>query len=573
MNKRIGIILVVVAVVAAAGFYFLNVSKKEDAGSYAAFLPQDTLATVSLTHLKKISDTFADSPLGHLLTKETMGGILNELQVEAQAIATYNKTYDDMVELMNNPVFLSVFGDDTALAVLSPDLARLKGDPQGELERSMVVFATTAVSGALESFAKLIMSDTVTTEVVDNVTLTKIEVAKDDVIYGSAAKGTVLLSYAPQTIVACLAAEASELTLENTASFLAAKEYWQSIEAETVYSRMFVNSDALRNLLAGAEESEISYVAQYLEGITYFSSLTYQQGEDLRSDSRAGFVPGKLHPALQAALEEQAAVNTSLNLLNENTLIYDWSSSLSAEVMLHSLAAGDKQEFAELDNVVQQELGLSFEQLLQSIGPQYGFVVNQIVNSGFFPVPKVVAFVEVRDREQATTVYNAIREKINQTGFAEEQHVEADGQTISYWSVLPGEATQLAMVLTPTMLYAANGKSVLVDMLSQLVDSTKIGAPAAASLGDELKSQVEAAGLGAVVVYPARLGNELQDVAGWLFSTLAATQGVSASKLGEEIINMLLAYEVVAMTTKLTPEHGDWHSIIKRQHQAATTTN
>ena len=573
MNKRVGIILAVVAVVATAGFYLLNVSKKEDAGSYAAFLPQDTLATVSLTHLQKISDTFADSPLGHLLAKETMGGILQELEVEGQVVATYNKTYDDMVALMNNPAFLSVFGDDTALAILSPDLARLKGDPQSEIERSVVVFATTAVSGALESFAKLIMSDTVTTEVVDNVNLTKIEVDDGEIIYGAAVKGTVLLSYAPQTIVACLEAEGSELTLEKSAPFLAAKQYWQSIEAETVYSRMFVNSDALMGLLAGAEESEVSYMASYLEGITYFSSLTYQQGEELRSDSRAGFEPGNLHPALQAALDEQAEQNTSLNLLNEKTLIYDWSSSLSAEVMRHSLAAGDEQEIAELDTVIQQELGMSFAQLLQAVGPQYGFVVNQIVNSGFFPVPKVVAFVEVRDSTQATTLFNTMREKISQTGFAEEQKVEANGQTVYYWSVLPGEATQLAMVLTPTMLYAANGKSVLVDMLNQGIDATTIGAPVAASLGDELKSQVEAAGLGTFIVYPARLGKELQDVAGWLFSTLTATQGVSASKLGEEIINMMLAYEVVAMTTTLTAEHGDWRCTLKRKQHTVATAN
>ncbi|MBM9512314.1 hypothetical protein [Desulfogranum marinum] len=573
MNKRIGIILVVVAVVAAAGFYVLNVSKKEDAGSYAAFLPQDTLATVSLTHLNKISDTFADSPLGHLLAKETMGGILNELQVDGQAVATYDKTYDDMVALMNNPAFLSVFGDDTALAVLSPDLARLKGEPQREIERSMVVFATTAVSGALDSFAKLIMSDTVTTEVIDNLTLTKIEVSDGEIIYGVAAKGTVLLSYAPQTILACLTAAESEVTLENAASFLAAKQYWQSIEAETVYSRMFVNSDALMSLLARAEEDEISSIAKYLEGITYFSSLTYQLGQDLHSDSRAGFEPGKLHPALQAALEQQVEANTSLNLLNENTLIYDWSSSLSAEVMLHSFAAGDEQELDQFETVIQQELGLSFAQLLQAIGPQYGFVVNQIVNSGFFPLPKVVAFVEVRDSTQATAVFNTIREKINQTGFAEEKTVEANGQTVYYWSVLPGEATQLAMVLTPTMLYAANGKSVLVDLLNQGGALTMIGAPVAASLGDALKNQVEAAGLGTFIVYPARLANELQDVAGWLVSTLAATQGVSASRLGEEIINLMLAYEVVAMTTKLTPEHGDWHCTIKSKQPVAATEN
>ncbi|PID72267.1 MAG: hypothetical protein CSB34_03005 [Desulfobulbus propionicus] len=568
MNKRIVTILVVVMLAAGAGVYGMKFFRSGEQVSYAAYLPQDTIATISLTHLKELKATFATSPLGKFLAKDTMAAILDELQAQPETITNYNKAYDDVAEVMHNPAFLSVFGDDTSLGILPPNVAALDATPEEEVKRSLVVFATTAASGALESFAKLVVSDSVSTEQVEGKKLTKIRVDEQVTIYGVADSGTVLLSYNPQTLVRCLQIKESGQTLATTSAFQAAEAFWQKGQAGTVYSRSFVNPVSLQKLFEGAEATEAKDIAAYLNGFTFIASLSFAQGDTLYSDSKAGFVKEQLHEWIKAAIDDQVDANNTLHLLTESSLLYDWSSALSPEMMLSSFKAGDAKQAEELDLMMQQNLGVSLEELFSAIGPQYGFLIQDIVNTGVFPVPKMVAFVEARDRQKMHMIFDALRKQINHSGFTQEQQLDAGGQTVYYWSLLPGEATQLSMMLTENMLYVANGSSALKDIALSGSPHDKLSPAVAAKLGKAFSAQVEAGGFGTLMLYPAQLAQDLQEVAQWLFNTLSATQGVSAFRLGQEILKLMEAYEVLGVTSSLNDESAESQFILKKLPQS-----
>lgn len=556
MKKVLGILLCLV-VVGGGVFYYLNTTPTADQQHYAGYLPQNTVATVSLTNLNHLADTFPNTALGHFLSKETMAQLMAEFGAEPRQVQEYEEFYDRVAAVMTNPAFRTVFGDDAIVALLPPDPDRLRENPAEELKRSLMIFATTGVSGALETFAKLVMSEEVSSETVGELELTRVNLEEDEVVYGYAEHGTVLLAYAPESIATCVAVSRSGGTLLDQKFFAEAKAFWQPVPVETTFSRMFVNVPILKSLLEKSGEQEVELVSRYLQGIAYGASVLYAQEDVLEVRSRAGYSLDQLNKVTKSLFTSLAEENTALNLLGANTLVYQWASSLNAEMIRETLEVADAEGYRQTQARVKKELGVSIEELLQAIGPQYGGVVNEIVNAGFFPVPKMVLFLEIRDQQLAEQILATLRRKVAQSGIAEEQHLEVGEATVYYWPVLPGEATQPAVVLTDGMLYFANGKASLVNLLEDSQERAKLSEAVASELGEELSSRLMASNYESFVMYPAQLAEEVGGMLDWLTGLLAASRGTSLQAFSEEILALMRSTEVVVVTSEITGEYAD----------------
>ena len=55
---------------------------------------------------------------------------------------------------------------------------------------------------------------------------------------------------------------------------------------------------------------------------------------------------------------------------------------------------------------------------------------------------------------------------------------------------------------------------------------------------------------------PARLATEVKDAADWLAGMMAATKGVSAEKLKQEILTLMHSIEVVTATSDIQKDHA-----------------
>ena len=560
MKKRAGIILCLVAV-CAAGLYFL-MQKKTVSGQYARYLPQDAVGTVNLTHLNTVTDSFAASALGRFLAKDTIHAVLQEMGAQPKEIAEYDRLYDAVAEVTANPAFRAVFGDDATLALLSPDRKGLAQNPAETLRQSLVVVAQTSAAGALDLLTRLIKDATISRETVDGLDLVKIIVDKTQVIYGYAEGKTVLLGYAPTALKACVAAAKSDASLDKAALFKEANTFWQPYPDATTYTRMYLNLPLAADFLKTSTVPEIKESGEMLQGVDSMFSVTYGTEQGLESRGRSGYRYDQLHALVKSAVDA-AGANQTLSLLKEQTMAYNWASSLRPEMIVKSLAANEK-EYREIDGKVRQMLGVSVDELGRAFGPQYGGVLDDIVRAALFPLPKMTLFVGIRDRKIAETALTGLRRTIAGAGMIGEEREQVAGQTIYFWPVLADEAAQPAIVVTDSMLYLATSKQPLKDILTGKTAPDVLAAPVTQNLGAELGERVAKANFGSFVLYPQRMSRQTGETIDWLAGILATTKKISVSRLNRELVQLMRSTELVAATSHLGKERADWTMTVRR---------
>lgn len=569
MKKIVGIILCC-AVIGGVGTYLL-MQKKGAASQYARYLPQDAVASVSLTHLNKITDGFTATALGRFLAKDTVHAILQELRVNQEDIDQYDRVHDSVAEVMTNPAFRTVFGDDSTLALLQPDRQLLGRDPAAALRASLVVVAATPASGALDLFGRLVAGKDLTKETVDGLQLTRIVIDPHQTIYGLTDGQTVLLAYAPAALKACMAARQTEASLEKAAAFQAASAFWQPFPFATTYSRVFLNTSVLADLLKTANLPELKQSGDLLQGMEAAVSITYGTAQGLESRARTRYRYDQLHPLVKSAIDAATKTNSTLHLLRESILAYSWASSLRPELFRQTFAS-TAQEGQRADAEARRVLGVSIDDLGKAIGPQYGGVLDDIVKTGLFPVPKMTLFLGIRDRRIAETAVNGIRRTIAGYGVASEEQEAVAGSTLYSWSLLPGEVVQPAMVLTDTMFYLATSKQALKEILTAPGPPAALAAPVATKLGPELGDRIGRANFGSFIIYPQRMSRQTGEMIDWVAGILATTKNISISRLNREMVQLLQSTELIAATSDLTREQADWSLTLRAAPPQAAGT-
>ena len=561
MKKIVGIILCLAAV-CGAGVYFYTQQNAGPAGQYARYLPQDVLATANLTHINTLTDRFPATAAGHLADKETIHAVLQEMRAGEQAIARYDAMYDNIAKVMTNPAFRAVFGEDATVALLPPDRQVFAKDPLEAFRQSMVVLAETEVSGALDMFTGLISGKTVAKETVDGLELTRITLEPDQVIYGYADKKIVLLAYTPAVIKTCLATRKTETSLEQAPGFTQARAFWQPYPAEKTYSRVYMNNAAIAPLLLASENADIKQGGAYLQGIDYGYSVTFATAQGVENRARSTYHYDQLHPMIKNAVDSVSKSNQSLHLLKANSLAYNWSSSLQPEMILKTLAA-DSGDLESADATIRESFGVSLKDLAAAVGPQYGGVLDEIVNAGLFPIPKMVLFLGIRDRKIVDKALDRLRKKIAEYGIAGEEEERVGNSTIYSWPVLPGDAAQPAVVVTDSMLYLANNKQMLKEALTANTAADTLAEPVKAQLGPQLSERFQRANVGSFVMYPERMSAQVGDLMDWVTGILSTSKNLSLSRLSREIVQLMKSTEFITVTTDISKEKGDWSMVVK----------
>lgn len=567
-NKKIALILCCVVIVAIGASLLLG-KKGAAAARYARYLPQDAVASVSLTHLNSLTDGFTATALGRFLAKDTVHAILQELRVDQRDIDQYDQIHDTVAEVMTNPAFRTVFGDDSTLALLQPDRQLLGRDPAAALRASLVVVATTPASGALDLFGRLVAGKDLTRETVDGLQLTRIVIDPHQTIYGLTDGQTVLLAYAPAALKACMAARQADSSLEKLATFQAATAFWQPFPFATTYSRVFVNTGLLADLLKYASLPELKQSGELLQGMEGAVSITYGTAQGLESRARTRYHYDQLHPLVKSAIDA-ATTNSTLHLLRDSNLAYSWASSLRPELFRQTFAS-TAQEGQRADTELRRVLGVSVDELGQAIGPQYGGVLDDIVRTGLFPVPKMTLFVGIRDRRIAETAVNSLRRTIAGYGLASEEQEAVAGNTIYSWPLLPGEVAQPAMVLTDSMFYLATSKQALKEILTAPGPPAALAAPVATMLGPELGDRIGRANFGSFLIYPQRMSRQTGEMIDWVAGILATTKNISIARLNREMVQLLQSTELIAATSDLGREQADWSLTLRSAPPQAAT--
>lgn len=553
------------------GVYFV-LSKGGKNNEYAQYLPQDTVASLNLLHLGKMTDTFAATALGRFLAKDTMHAMISELGGTAKDLAGYDQIFNGVADVMTSPAFRAVFGEDAAVALLSVEGAGLQANSVKALRDALVVVSRTTVAGALDVFSRMVKNAAISREVVDGLELTKVVIEPQQVLYGYTEGKMVFLAYSPGAIKRCLlVADKGGRRLEKAEGFRAAVAYWQAVSQEKTYSRLFINPQSLGQLLAGGSIPELKQSADMLQGIDAIYSINYAGEQGFESRARSTYSYDQLHAMVKSAIDATTHPNPTLFLLREKSLAYSWASSLRPELITRTLAE-NSLEYQQADASLRSVLGVGIDELGKAFGPQYGGVLDDIVRAALFPAPKMTFFVSLRDRIIARKVVDALRAKIAENGMVKEEQEQVGGFTVYCWPLLPDKDAQPALAMTDTMLYLATSKRALKEVLQSTAKVDNLAQPVSAQLGAPLAERVVRANTGSLVMYPQRMSQQAGDTLDWLGGILATTKNISLTRLNQEVVRLLQSTEIVAATSDLSREQADWSMTLRKAPAQADAT-
>lgn len=561
MKKRV--ILLLGLVVLGTGLFFA-LRRGGESNEYARYLPQETVMSLNLTHLGAVTDAFTSTALGRFLAKETIHAIINEAGGGAKEIADYDRTFDGVAGVMTNPAFRAVFGEDTAVALLAPEKGGLGNNPVETLRASLVVVARTSVAGAVDLFGRMLgKKANLTHEVIDDLELTKLVLESGDVLFGYTEGKMVFLTYSPAAIKRCLlAADKGSKRLEDEASFLQALGFWQMATPEQTYVRLYINPRQLETLLRDSNKTEIKQAGEMLQGMDGFASLTYTSEQGVESRARSTYRYEQLHPMVKSAVDAATSPNPTLFLLKENSLAYNWASSLRPELLTRALAENDLSR-QQLDTTLRRELGVGLDELARAFGPQYGGVLVDIVRAALFPLPKLTLFVGLRDRAIAEKVVNGLRAKIAASGMIREEQEQVAGQTLYCWPLLPDKDAQPALVLTENMLYLATSKQAVREILESKARPDALAAAVATPLGP-LADAVSRANTGSLLIYPQRMAKQTGETLDWVAGILSKTKNISLARFNQELVQLMRSTEVLSATSTMGREQADWSLSLRK---------
>lgn len=571
MKKILFFVLILAGLAGAGWLYTRSASTPDTAEYYAGYLPHDTMSTVSLLDLKGLSERFPTTSFGKFLAKPAIHSILTDLGAPEEVQVNYDHFYDGFADVMTNPAFRQIFGDDAVIAFLAPDVTQIKDDPEKELRKSLLVFGTSSVSGALDSFAKLVMSSNVETLNVDGLEITRIQLEENQEIYGASDKNVLVLGGDPNVVAAAIKRHDNGNTLKQSLLFSDVVSFWSATSKGQEYARLFYNFPVIQDLLSKVPEEDARQIAEYFTGFKAMGAVIYSRQNDLYITNRVDYDYDALNPLIQKHYLSVSEKNSTLGLLTPGTLAYYWTSLLSKEYLEFLLSSAPAEQSKKIDSALQKELGVTLDEVMSAFGPQMGMTLNSIVNTGLFPLPKLVAFIQVKDLGLAEKITNALRKKIAEQGMAEEKKLVVNGKTIYYWSVLPGEATQPAFVLTENMLYIANGKSVLAKLVDSNATPEKLPSSMEELTGSELATAMKKSNYGMYVMRPDRFATEIREAADWLAGMISMSRDVSIDHLKDELLQLMHATDIVVATSDINKKFTTSTMVLKATASSSST--
>ncbi|WP_417916549.1 hypothetical protein [Candidatus Electronema sp. JC] len=546
-------IILILLLLAGAGFWFLRSAAAPDPDSayYAAYLPADTWAVLSLFDLRGLSRAFPDSAPGKFFAKETMRGLLAERGADEEAVRRYEKFYDGAADLFRSPVLQRLFGDDATLALLAPDPARLRQDPEAERRRTLLAFGSSAAASTVAALARLTMSEVSQEQTAAGLELTRIHLDDDESLYGTVRDGVIILAYSPETVTAAIRQQEQGGGLDSSPQFAAAQKFWAEEAADShFFAKFYSNVATLQTALAAAGQHE---AAVRLQGFTSLSAAAAERQGELRFRSRTDCEPARLHEAVrQARARQRGQRNLALHLLNKQSLLYFWFSGLETDLF----SAADP---TSLDEKARQLFGLPFAEVMAALGPQAAVSLGELASTGLFPVPTVSLAVQARQPEQARQLLTALRSRLAaELGrLAAEQTTEAAGQSLHHWNLLPADAAHPALALSGGLLYFANGESRLQRLLAQEQEEGAM----LQLLGPELAAAFSAADSAAFVLRPARLAAAMQQAAGWLQPAFP----VLTEKLRAELTQLFQTLDLAAGWSQTEDNHALLFLVLRKK--------
>lgn len=495
----------------------------------AQYLPADTMFLATISRITAMTKGIPASSLGRLLGKDTVHALMQELKSPPEAVAQYDMGLQIFTDFIYNPSFQQLFGDSLTFAVLPMDLDSIAAaDNADAILRYILAVATTSTPVSAETFTALSKGKLVATQETINglnmIKLTLLQKANESVIlYAHVDNNNVLMALVPETIELAMAEKnkaAPELGLAMAKDFIEAERFWANYPGESTYAQVFVNLERFLAAWTQATHPDIKAIMDdpdinlglmfdFYRGLQSSFGIVYTKEQSLDSVFALTFDESKLHSITKKVLTTKASDNAYLYLLQKQPLLYIWGSALNLEQFFASLSKNDPQS---MDREMKEAFGLGTTELAQSIGPQYGFMLDSIVNEGLFPIPKIVLWAELRDEAAIKVAIDHIRKLIVTEGGPDAVETKEGNTSFLSWPLMPGDAGQPAVAVHNKTLYITSSVQTMKNILTNTAIPNRMPEETITRVGKEIGQKIATANSAVGLAYPKEIAEPLLGV-------------------------------------------------------------
>ncbi|MCD4764531.1 MAG: DUF3352 domain-containing protein [Desulfobacterales bacterium] len=419
--KKIVILIVVLGLVAIGTSYLLKPALKEV--KPAKLLPADTMLMVELVNLEKSIDGFKSGKLGQKLKEIDLTGVMQNLEVPIKAIEEYEKTKSAVLSTLDSMLFKELFGQETVLAVLPLKIDHLTPEGLNKALGSLVLISRPKSSAELVEFASRILAKNLKfqTEVYAEYEIKSFELDSDITVHYSLADGLLVATLDRQAIKTCLDLR------KNQQPSLDQNEYYRNLRSKLaspgtktfVYNntkKMYESILNISRLIIKEEEfSDTERSLAAFNGLKAIGFASYDDGSDLLQDRTLVMIDKKgLEPVYAKAYCSEPGENKTLQIVPDNTLVYYWANNMYLksfwDIYFENQYLNDEEK-ESMKTSLEKETGVSFDEVLQAFGNQFGLILTDINTGGLFPIPELTFFVETANQDTVAKLMDSVTQK------------------------------------------------------------------------------------------------------------------------------------------------------------------
>jgi len=408
MKKAI-LIIILLCLGTTAGAYFVIYEPFGEKLAAEQILPGETLLTIRIDHLKQHIDDFRASPLGGgAIAGIDVRKAMTAMEAPADSIQQAQNLMANVHDSVDSHWFDVLFGQQVTLALLPVTIKDVDQPSPAELSQTIVfVLRPKHPAKFLDLMKHFFAADIeVASMNYDHWTVNRFELKSGATVHYSIAGGLVVCALDRRPILRCLDALRDPATsLAQNSDYLAVEGELTDNPAPQVYG--YANLAKFLELAwdlaseKAADRPEFDLLEKQfgrMGGFYAAGYALYENGGPVQQSKLVFMVDRTaVEPHLERVLNIRPETADILTLLPQNTLGFTWQNTFDLELYYNSLLESEDPKLpniASVNPIVQDKLGVSFEELADAFGPQWGMALQDIKTGGFFPIPELGIFIQ-----------------------------------------------------------------------------------------------------------------------------------------------------------------------------------
>lgn len=402
-------VYLLIPVVLLSGLLFLVIFQQIPASDPLELVPKDCVLMLDVPDLSDLTNEFFQSRFGQNLTSIDWPYVLEQLEVSPGDREQFARKIQAVSDCLTNPLCRKVFGGRVVVSLIPFNHLKTAQAKSLGLAGHFLMVATPrsarVVSVLLSTVAWL--KGQMHGIPYRGRVIQQLELDSGGFFYFAFLDGHLVVSTARLIIeesidLALLHVVEEQTGLITNASYTELRKRYRGndffLYIDLVQLMPFFSSVHL-SLPLGALK-RVSELAGFSKMALYHSANRSRQ----QIISIIQFAPERLTPLQKSWASRPPALNNRLAAIPSDLVVYFWSNWLDLSGWWSSIVHqgnGNKMlGVIKLNSWLQKKTGLDMEQFFSLFGQEFGLHVTRIRTSGFFPVPSMLCYLELKNPEQ-----------------------------------------------------------------------------------------------------------------------------------------------------------------------------